>query len=130
MNEIPNEPRVIAGKVRRAPRRAVRVACEVVSHYSDEPAPLTVTNLSPYGMWLETPLPLHLGAEVVVSFSPPRWRGRELMVFGRVARINSGRRRRDRGSLGMGVEFADLTAAQTELMRSCLRGLPASSPAA
>lgn len=111
-------------KARRAPRRAVELTCQLVSHYSDEAAAYVATDLSPYGIWLKTPMPFHMGAEVVVSFSPPSWQGGEFTVFGQVARVTTGRRRRDRGALGMGVEFTDLTMEQATLMRSCLRGLP------
>ncbi|MBW2459725.1 MAG: PilZ domain-containing protein, partial [Deltaproteobacteria bacterium] len=94
---------------RRAMRRDLDLRLELVSHYSDEPVAHRATDLSPFGVWIDTSMPLHPGAEVVLSMTPPRFDGRELTVFAKVARAVTGRRRGDRGPLGMGLQFEDLT---------------------
>jgi len=122
--QSPMDVMEVMADVRRALRRAVCLPCDVVSHYWDEPLSHIATNLSPFGMWIDTLLPLHRGAEVVLTFRPPRMRDHELTVFAEVTRVVTGRRRGDRGSIGMGLEFQDLTAHDQQLMRKCLHGLP------
>jgi hypothetical protein len=111
-------------ELRRAVRRAARVSCEIVSHYGDEPEIRLASDVSPFGMWIETPMPFHPGAEIVVAFRSPRHEGREMMVFATVTRIVSGRKRSDRGPLGMGVEFSDLGANDREEMAMWLAEAP------
>ncbi len=110
---------------RRALRRAARVSCEIVSHYGDEPEIRLASDVSPFGMWIETPMPFHPGAEIVVAFRPPRGEGREVLVFATVTRIVSGRKRSDRGPLGMGVEFSDLGTRDRDEMTRWLADVPA-----
>lgn len=100
-----------AGLARRAARHPVDLTCEIISHYADEPHPLRVADLSVTGAWIDAFLPMHVGAEVVLSLRLPRSK-RELFLFGRVSRVRTGRRRSDRGRLGMGVAFVDVTTAQ------------------
>ncbi len=106
------------GEERRARRRPVEVACEVVSHYGDVPEQRIARDLSRVGMWIGTAMPLHPGAEVVVSFSSKG--GRELHLFATVTRIVTGRRKRDRGPAGMAVEFGEMTAEERALVASCV----------
>jgi hypothetical protein len=108
---------------RRALRRAVELRCELVSHYSDDPEVHVASDVSPYGMWIDTFMPLHPGAEVVLGFRPPRYEGPEMLVFATVTRVVTGRRRGDRGRRGMAVEFNDMSAADRELMATCLLGI-------
>jgi hypothetical protein len=124
-SETPTVPIVeVDADDRRSLRRALPVPCDVVSHYWEHPVAHEATDLSLDGMWIDTLCPLHRGAEVVVSFLPPRWSGGQLMVFARVARVNTGRRRRDRGRVGMGLEFADLTLSERVALQSSLCGVP------
>lgn len=127
MNDTPTEsPMDVVEALpdaRRAVRRAVELPCELVSYYWDAPAELHLADLSPFGAWIDTELPLHRGAEVVLSFCPPRCY-RELNVFARVAQVRTGRRRGDRGRLGMGLEFGDLSDEERALVAASLRGLP------
>ena len=51
---------------RRALRRAVDMPCEVISNYVDEPLLYWATDLSPYGLWLDTPFPMAGREQVVV----------------------------------------------------------------
>ncbi len=108
---------------RRALRRAVALRCDLVSHYGDIPEAHLATDVSPYGLWVDTALPLHPGSEVVLGFSPPRYEGPEMLVFGTVTRVVTGRRRGDRGRLGMAIEFRDLTDGQRAAMATSLQGI-------
>ena len=56
------------------------------------------------GAWVDTLFPVHVGAELVVSFTPPGER-EELTLFAKVARVVTGRRKRDRGPIGMALSF-------------------------
>jgi len=108
---------------RRAVRRDLDLQCELVSHYSDEPVEHQVTDVSPFGVWIDTEMPLHPGAEVVLSMTPPSF-GQELTVFAKVARAVTGRRRGDRGPLGMGLQFEDLTHDEQAELTEALIGIP------
>jgi hypothetical protein len=64
------------------------------------------TDLSNEGLWLETPYPLELGDELVVTFSPPGARpGQEIWATAEVARVGLWRRRTDPWPVGMGLSF-------------------------
>jgi len=104
---------------RRAPRRKVQVPVDLVSHYSDDVLPLALQDLSPFGLWIDTLCPLHEGAEVVVCFEPPG--GEPLTVFAEVRRTVTGRRKGDRGRVGMGIEFTDITYDEMVMVDHCLR---------
>ncbi len=91
---------------RRADRRSGRFGCEVVSHYGDEPEQRVCTDVSTLGMWIETDMPLHPGSEVVVGFRVPADE-EELLLFATVTRVRTGRKKGDRGAIGMGIEFRD-----------------------
>ena len=111
MNQTPTEPifeDVIEVDVdaRRALRRHHRMPCDVVSHYWDQAVSHQASDISPYGVWIDTLTPLHPGAEVVMSFRPPQ-SDKELTVFGEVRRVVTGRRRGDRGRIGMGIAFTE-----------------------
>ncbi len=104
---------------RRALRRSVHVNCDVITSQWDEPAPHLVTDLSPYGCWIDTPFPLMPETDVVLAFTPPRWDGGEIVTFARVRRrCRSGVRR------GMGLEFLDAGRPTIDGLAESLRGLP------
>lgn len=117
MNDTPSSPdyRTELGQTRRGERTPVELTCEVVSHYWDEPLAHTASDISCYGMWIDTVFPLHPGAEVVVAFRSSG-ADAETMLFARVARVRTGRKRGDRGSLGMALEFCKMSEQQ----RACL----------
>lgn len=108
---------------RRALRRAVELRCDLKPHYAEEPEEHVASDVSPYGMWVDTPLPLHPGAEVVVRFRPPRYEGPEMIVLATVSRVVTGRRRGDRGRLGMALEFLDLTDEERGTIAEGLVGI-------
>lgn len=114
---------------RRSLRRAVALECQVLSDLWDGQAPFVATNLSPEGLWLQTPLPLERGEELLVTLSPPRWGEREpLMALAQVARVGMFRRRGEATGAGMGLSFVDIDAAQRAALGRCLRGLPPPLP--
>jgi hypothetical protein len=108
---------------RRAQRRAVEVPCEVVRATWDEPARHRMTDLSPYGGWIATALPLPIGEELVMCFLPDGYCGREIQVFARVTRrvAHSDRRFAPRARCGMGVAFLDLEDRERFELRRWLR---------
>lgn len=132
MNDTPIEPPTESSTDppdgRRALRRDLGLRCELVSNYWDEPVEHRVTDLSPYGAWIDTSFPLHPGTEVVLTMEPPCFDGAELTVFAKVARAVTGRRRSDRGPLGMGLEFGDLSAVEQLRLERALAGIPPRVP--
>lgn len=114
---------------RRALRRAVRFECELLSDHWDDGVPHAVTDLSPLGLWIATPLPLETGEEVLVSFTPPRGpRRRDLILVGEVVRAVLRRRRSDDEPTGMGVEFRGMLPHERAVLHACLFGLPPPLP--
>lgn len=116
-------------EVRRALRRALSMPCELVSHYWEGPVAHCIGDVSPFGAWIDTFFPLHPGAELVVSFSPPG-ASRELVLFGEVVRVVTGRLRNDRGPLGMGIGFVGVSADDQEALGDLLLGVPPRLPRA
>ena len=51
---------------RRAARRAVAMSCDVIASGWDRPIASQCTDVSPFGMWLETSYPVKAGDTVVV----------------------------------------------------------------
>ncbi|MBN1653279.1 MAG: PilZ domain-containing protein [Deltaproteobacteria bacterium] len=110
---------------RRAVRRAVSVECEVSSDQWEGAVSLPVTDLSAYGLWLQTLLTLHAGEEVLVSFAPPFWPNRSpLVALAAVSRVGMFRRRDDLHESGMGLVFTDINTDEARMLANLLRGLP------
>jgi len=115
--------------IRRALRRAVDIPCEIVSKFVDEPLLYWATDLSPYGIWIETPIPMRTGEMLVLCFQPPVWwSGRELRVFAEVSRVCTSRRRACAGLSGMGLEFRDIPPHELRALGAWLRGRPPPLP--
>jgi hypothetical protein len=108
---------------RRAARRAVEMGCAVIASGWDRPIASQCTDMSPFGMWLETSYPVKAGDTVVVCFVPPK-RDRELNLFARVRRVAG---RKD-GSFGVGVEYDSLDWFEQKTLADCLRGIPPRFP--
>ncbi|MBW2528571.1 MAG: PilZ domain-containing protein [Deltaproteobacteria bacterium] len=116
-------------RARRSLRRAVDLPCQLVSKFVDEPLLYWATDLSPEGVWIETPIPMRTGEVVVLCFQPAIWwPGRELRVFAEVARVNTVRRRRGASVAGMGLEFLDLSVHEQRALGAWLRGRPPPLP--
>ena len=117
-------------ELRRAARRGVDVDCELMTSRQDSPIATRCTELSPYGMWLDTGFNVGFNAgfnagvavdpgdEVVLCFVPPR-RDREVLVFGRVKRT---------GKTGMAIEFESLDGVEQKTLADCLFGIPPRFP--
>ena len=103
---------------RRALRRALDVSCELMSVYWEEPVVHRATDLSPYGMWIDTLFPLHRGAELIVAFAVPR-SGDQLVALARVSRTIS-----DAPRVGMGLEFVEMSDVERGFLERNLRGIP------
>ena len=116
-------------RARRSLRRAVDLPCQLVSKFVDEPLLYWATDLSPEGIWIETPIPMRTGEVVVLCFQPTIWwPGSELRLFAEVARVSTARRRREAGLAGMGLEFLDLSVHEHRALSAWLRGRPPPLP--
>lgn len=120
---LPHQPR-------RAVRRAVRLDCEVESRLWTGFLAFAATDLSPYGLWVETDFPLVAGEAVSVRLAPPRWPAwtQPIEVEARVARASLSRRRGERRRSGMGLAFQNLPPVNAGLLALALRGLPPPLP--
>jgi hypothetical protein len=106
-------------------RRAVHVECEIISDRWEEAVPHLATDLSLRGMWVETTFPLPVGEQILVSFTPPRWRhDRQILALARVRRVHHPSVGTRIDAPGMALEFLDLAPAALEELRATLRGLP------
>lgn len=121
------EPVDIVENSRRALRRAVSLECEVLSEIWDEPVAHRATNVSEYGAWLESALPLDPGDEVVLSFTPPRM-AQPYLVTGLVRRVELHRRNGEHDRSGMAIEFVDLPSHCEAALRATLIGFPPPLP--
>ena len=110
---------------RRALRRAVEIPVELISRHVDEPLLYWATDLTPYGMWIETPFPMQPGEEVVLCFQPAvSWAQRELIIFAEVERMTAAQ-----GSgAGMGLSFKGMTPHEERALSSWLRWRPPPLP--
>ncbi len=114
---------------RRSVRRAVSIECEVLSDQWDGAVSLPVTDLSSFGLWVQTLLTLEAGEEVMVSLAPPFWPNNSpLVALATVSRVGMFRRRDDLHASGMGLEFTDIDAHESSLLANALKGLPPRLP--
>jgi hypothetical protein len=124
MRETPVDPIFVleAARIpnaRRGSRHPAELPCKIVSHYWDKAVPHHITEVSPYGAWVDTLFPLHPGAQVVVCFTPPG-DCEEITVFATVARVVTGRLKRDRKPLGMALDFTDMTPAERTVIENAV----------
>jgi hypothetical protein len=104
-------------------RRLAGVPMEVISAKSDLPLEFVSFDLSPRGAYLMSDAVPRVGEQIVCSFSL-YGAAKPFCFFGRVSRVNRGRRQRDLGPTGFGVTFLDPTALERLTIRSCLRDQP------
>ena len=114
---------------RRALRRSVRMPCDVLADVFDEAVAHVMTDLSPFGAWIDTTYPLEPGAELLVALTPPGVidASQDVVLSGRVARASLGRRRGEVGRSGMGIAFEASDLERTQLT-AALRGMPPPLP--
>ena len=111
---------------RRALRRAVELPCELMTKYVDEPLLYWASDLTPHGMWLETPAPMEIGEQAVLCFQPAVWwNSRSITVFAEVCRVTWSRQPHERG---MALSFLDITAHEQRALEAWLRGRPPPLP--
>ncbi|MEM9071298.1 MAG: PilZ domain-containing protein [Myxococcota bacterium] len=121
------EPVEVFVQRRQSTRRAVDLICEVVSDLWDEPVAHRVRDLSPQGLFLDTPLPVDPGTELVLELIPPGC-DEPLYLFGSVRRVEMRRRADEERGGGLGIELLDTPWDVQELLREALRGLPPPLP--
>ncbi|MFO0758844.1 MAG: PilZ domain-containing protein [Byssovorax sp.] len=131
---IQDDPRALSietppGKapMRRALRREVRLACQVVRERDFRLVSELCLDLSPKGMLVATTAPILTGEELVVSFRAPR-SGLWIDQVATVVRVVHGRRPEDSGR-GLGLCFSAISAADRERLSRLLRDLPLTSRA-
>ncbi len=112
---------------RRAARRAVDFHCDLVAVRWDRPVCSRCTDLSPYGMWIETTLPLTEGDSVVVTFTPPQ-RERELTLFAKVRHVVRDIFGKRCQAFGIGLEFENVTVFEDKTLSDGLKGMPPRLP--
>ena len=111
---------------RRALRRAVNLPCELVSKYVEEPLLYWASDLTPHGIWLETPAPMELGEQVVLCFQPTVWwHSRSLSLFAEVSRVLWSRAPSERG---MALSFLDISQHEKRALSAWLRRRPPPLP--
>ena len=107
-------------RVRRNVRRAVDIACEVITDRSEQGALLRCTNLTRHGARIESGIAPAEGEVVVISFHPPGRRS-PLTLFARVQHIV----KRGWAVLGFGFEFQGASLYERTILHDALRELPA-----
>jgi hypothetical protein len=115
---------------RRSLRRAVEVECAVRSELWEGELKLRAANLSTDGLWLETPLPLARGQELIVAFRPPLAEGHELVwASTEVVRAGVYGPSSDGSARpGIGVVIRYCSPEHEQLLARALRGCPPRLP--
>lgn len=122
------------GEEPRAPRRRLRVDCQVVRERDFKLIGRRTLDVSDGGMLVslddareDDGAPLRPGDEVVVSFRPPRTT-RWVDALGVVTRVVKGRRQGDPGR-AFGVRLSPVDRGSREALRVSLQRLPEVQPA-
>ncbi|NLE49629.1 MAG: hypothetical protein GX614_14625 [Sandaracinaceae bacterium] len=115
------------GRARTSLRRGIQLPVRLGSDYWDGAIPFMARDLSSRGVFIETALPLELGEEVELRFTPPGFRY-PVDLRGEVRRVAFHRRAGEAGESGMGVEFKYLSRELRELLELSLRGIPPRLP--
>ena len=118
-------PSAVESGERRALRRSVALFCDVLAWDGGSRTRLRVTDLSPFGAWIETPQPLALGAALLLSIVPPGADPEHgaLVLPARVVQAHQGDAPDGSGAVGMGVAF-DASPSEWEILAAALHGLP------
>lgn len=115
---------------RRSVRRAVALECAVRSELWEGELKVRAADLSNDGLWLETPLPLVPGQELIVAFTPPLaaehervWASTEVVRSGVYGPSSDGEVKP-----GIGVVIRYCSAEHEQLLARSLRGCPPRLP--
>jgi hypothetical protein len=115
---------------RRSLRRAIALECTLQCELWDDALTLPASNLSTDGVWIETPLALDLGDELIVSFTPPGLSAQQTVwATAKVVRVGSFRGEEDAAqSPGMGLSFTYCSEPHRRLLARSLQGHPPRLP--
>jgi hypothetical protein len=114
---------------RRSLRRHVGVICSVASQLWDGTVEFAASDISHEGLWIDTPYPLELGEEVVLSFVPPGARYHEdVWAVAAVARVGLWDTSSVPWEAGMGLSFTYFSAIDRRFLAHSLIGRPPRLP--
>jgi hypothetical protein len=118
------------GGKRRSLRRAVALECCLQSELWDDELRLPASNLSTEGVWIETPIALAPGDEVIVSFTPPGLSADHVVwAAAKVVRVATARRQGDQAqSPGMALRFTYCSDPHRRMLARSLLGVPPRLP--
>ncbi|HEY6878015.1 MAG TPA: PilZ domain-containing protein [Polyangiales bacterium] len=115
-------------KRRRSVRRAVSLECALQCELWDDVVHLPASNLSTDGIWIETPISLDPGQELIVSFTPPGAPQR-VWAAARVVRNTGGRMPKGEPQVpGMALAFTYCSDEHRSLLEQSLYGQPPRLP--
>ena len=117
---------VIPASQRRAVRRSLRLACQVVRERDFKLVAWQTLDLSPDGMLVPTDVDVEPGDEMIVSFRATPF-GLWFDTDASVARVLEGRRNGDHGRC-LGIRFRSLDAVARLILRGNLRRIPPPVP--
>ena len=117
---------VVPASQRRAIRRSVRLACQVVRERDFKLVAWKTLDLSSDGVLVPTEVDVAPGDEMIVSFRATPC-GLWFDTDGAVVRVLEGRRRGDPGRC-LGIRFGSLDAVSRLILRGNLRRMPPPLP--
>lgn len=110
---------------RRYVRRAVMLPVELISSRDDQPVLSWASDLTPFGLWIDTRFPLARGEHVVVIFEAPGSQLGEMTLFAEITRSELARQGE---RSGMGLSFLDISSVERQALGAWLRGRPPPLP--
>ncbi len=114
---------------RRSLRRHVGVTCSMASQLWDGTVDFAASDVSHEGLWIDTPYPLELGDEVVLSFVPPgAARHEDVWAIAEVARVGLWDANCVPWEAGMGLSFTYFSALDRRFLAQSLLGRPPRLP--
>ena len=114
---------------RRSLRRHVGVICSIASQLWDGTVEFAASDISHDGLWIDTPFPLELGDEVVLSFVPPGAAYHDdVWAIAEVARVGLWDNSSVPWEAGMGLSFTYFSAIERRFLAQSLVGRPPRLP--
>jgi hypothetical protein len=114
---------------RRSLRRHVGVMCSIASQLWDGTVEFAASDVSHEGLWIDTPYPLELGDEVVLSFVPPGASYHDdVWAIAEVARVGLWDTNRVPWEAGMALSFTYFSALDRRFLEQSLQGRPPRLP--
>jgi len=112
---------------RRSLRRAIAIDCALRSERWERAVHLRASDVSVGGMWIETPVAVAPGEELIVSFQPPS-ASETVWAAAKVVRVGSSREGAD-ARPGMALAFTYLSERHVRVLARALQGHPPRLPA-